>query len=137
MIKTGWSRRAVITYILLQLPGILLVGLALLVIHAQFDLPARVGWLIFSLWVVKDATLFFFLWPAYDHQSRDVYSLVGHKALAATDIGPQGRVRLHGQTWPAQAESPSSPIPAGTWVEVLDRKGLVLIVRALPSTRMK
>ncbi|MBS3780088.1 MAG: NfeD family protein [Desulfovermiculus sp.] len=137
MFKPGWSRRAVITYILLQLPGMLLLGLALLFVHAQFDLQAWAAWLIFFLWMAKDAILFFFLWPAYDQQSRDMYSLAGHKAWAATDIGTQGRVRLHGQTWPAQAENHSSPIQAGNWVEVIDRKGLVLIVRVVPSTRMK
>jgi membrane protein implicated in regulation of membrane protease activity len=112
----------------------LLLGLALLAVHAKFDFPTWAGWLIFCLWVAKDSILFFFLWPAYDQQSRDMYSLIGHKAWAATDIGAQGRVRLHGQTWPAQAESHSSPIPAGNWVEVLDRKGLVLIVRPSQST---
>ena len=133
MIKTGWSRRAVITYILLQLPGVLLVGLALLVIHAQLNLPEWAGWLIFALWVAKDVTLFFFLWPAYDHQSRDAFSLTGQKAVVTTSIQSRGRVRLHGQTWQARPESPSPPLPAGTRVEVVDREGLVLIVRPSPG----
>ncbi|MFO7876094.1 MAG: NfeD family protein [Desulfovermiculus sp.] len=129
MVKTGWSRRAVVTYILIQLPGMLLLGLALMVIHAQFQLPVWAGWFIFFIWVVKDIILFFFLWPAYDNQSRDVYSLVGQRAVAITDINPQGRVRLHGQTWPARAEGASQAIPAGNPVEVIGQEGLVLTVQ--------
>jgi len=129
MVKTGWSRRAVVTYFLIQLPGMLLVGLGLVVIHVHLQLPVWAAWLIFFIWVVKDIILFFFLWPAYDNQSRDVYSLVGQRATALTDINPQGRVRLHGQTWPARADGASPAIPAGTPVEVVGREGLVLAVQ--------
>lgn len=131
MVKTGWSTRAVVTYILIQIPGTLLVGLALMVIHAQLQFPVWAGWLIFFIWVVKDTILFFFLWPAYDNQSRDVYSLAGHRAVAITDVNPKGRVRLHGQTWPARSEGESPAIPAGTPVEVVGREGIVLIVQRL------
>lgn len=129
MIQTGWSRRAVVTYFLIQLPGMLLVGLALVVIHVHFELPVWAAWLIFVAWVVKDIILFFFLWPAYDNQSLDVYSLVGRSAVAVTDINPKGRVRLHGQTWPARIEGTSPVIAAGTPVEVTGQEGLVLIVQ--------
>ncbi len=129
MRRSRWSRQALIRYSLIQLPGILLVGLVLLVIHSRFHLPAWVGWLIFVLWVLKDGILFFFLWPAYDNQSRDVYSLAGHTGVAASDLNPRGRVRLHGQTWPAHTLDGSDPIPAGTRVRVVDRQGLLLRVR--------
>lgn len=129
MPQTGWSRQALIRYSLIQLPGMLLVGLVLIVIHSRFHLPAWAGWLIFVLWVLKDGILFFFLWPAYDNQSRDVYSLVGHTGVAASDLNPKGRVRLHGQTWPARTLDGSGPIPVGTRVRVVDRQGLLLRVR--------
>ncbi len=129
MITTGWSRRAVVTYALLQVPGWLLVGLVLLLSHSYFQLPAWTGWVIFVLWVIKDIILFFFLWPAYDSQSKDVYSLSGEKAIVVTELAPQGRVRLHGQSWAAKAEN-GKPIPQGTWVEITARSGLILIVHA-------
>ncbi|WP_027370298.1 NfeD family protein [Desulfovermiculus halophilus] len=135
MLKTGWSKRTVVTYTLLQLPGALLVALALVVAHARFGLPAGAAWSILVLWIVKDSILFFFLWPAYDKHNTDVYTLIGRQASAATDLSPGGRVRLRGQTWPARAEPSSCPIPAGSRVEILDREGLVLIVRPLKTEK--
>jgi membrane protein implicated in regulation of membrane protease activity len=135
MLRTGWSKRTVVAYILLQLPGTLLLALVLLIAHAQLGLPAGAAWAILILWIVKDSILFFFLWPAYDKHNTDVYTLIGRQASAATDLCPRGRVRLRGQTWPARAEPLSSPIPAGSRVEILDREGLVLIVRPLKTEK--
>lgn len=129
MIKTGWTKRAVVTYSLLQIPGWLLAGLVLMLSHMHFSLPAWAGWLIFILWLLKDTILFFFLWPAYDNQSADVYTLIGKQAVATTDLAPSGQVRLNGQTWKARADPAYGPIPAGGKVEVADRHGLLLIVR--------
>jgi membrane protein implicated in regulation of membrane protease activity len=130
MIKTGWSRQAVFTYALLQVPGWLLVGLVLLLSYSYFQVPAWTGWLIFVLWAIKDIILFFFLWPAYDSQKANVYTLRGEKAIVVTELAPQGRVRLRGQTWAAKAEN-GKPIPQGTWVEITARTGLILIVHSI------
>ncbi|MFP4285853.1 MAG: NfeD family protein [Desulfovermiculus sp.] len=49
--------------------------------------------------------------------------------MAITDVNPKGRVRLHGQTWPARSEGGFPAIPAGTPVEVVGREGIVLCVQ--------
>jgi len=129
MIKTGWSKRAVISYTLLQIPGWLLAGLVLLLSHIHFHLSAWAACILFALWLLKDIILFFFLWPSYDNQSADVYTLIGEQAVTTTDLTPGGKVRLRGQTWKAKAEPTSSPILAGSKVDITARQGLLLIVR--------
>ena len=58
-------------------------------------------------------------------------SVVGGSAVAVTDIGPSGMVRMAGEQWSARSEG--AAIRAGDKVEVTGREGLVLVVRARGS----
>ena len=128
MIQTGWSKRAVIRYALIQLPGIALAGIVLILLATFMQLSWWVACLGFALWVGKDILLFFVLWPAYDDQAQDVYSCIGKTAIARTSLDPRGSVRMQGQIWKAEIHPDSQPIESGTQVEVVDRDGLRLIV---------
>lgn len=55
-------------------------------------------------------------------------ALVKAKGIAMTDLYPQGEIRVLGEYWRARAEEES--IMKGEHVEVVDKEGLVLIVRA-------
>jgi membrane-bound serine protease (ClpP class) len=52
--------------------------------------------------------------------------IIGHKGRAVSDLNPEGRVRVKGQTWRAVAES---PVENGDYVEVVATEGLQLMVR--------
>ncbi len=56
---------------------------------------------------------------------HDLERLIGQVGEARTDIAPEGSVYLDGEMWTARSEQ---PIPAGTWVRVLSREGLILEV---------
>lgn len=53
-------------------------------------------------------------------------ALVGVHGEAATDLNPEGLIRLRGELWVAEARQ---PVPKGERVEVLDARGMKLLVR--------
>ena len=53
--------------------------------------------------------------------------LLGMDAITVKELDPTGQVRIRGEIWTARATD--ATIPAKTEVEVIDRKGLVLLVR--------
>jgi len=128
MIKTGWTHRAVLKYTLLQIPAALLVALLLWWARIKAGLDLWLAWAILAGWVAKDAILFFFLWPAYDHDHDDYYSLSGLSGTTLETLAPQGTVRVRGQTWKGRSNA-SQTIPAGHRVRVVERQGLTLVVR--------
>ena len=59
-------------------------------------------------------------------------ALIGEMALVTeeiSNIAEQGEVKLRGLRWSARAEDPARVIPVGTQVEVLEIKGVKLIVK--------
>jgi membrane protein implicated in regulation of membrane protease activity len=130
VIKRGWSARVVFKYVTLQIPAALLVALGLMLLRRWTGLDAWVVWTALGLWVAKDAVLFPFVWPAYeDRPSNDPFSPVGKPGTARSDLNPRGSVRIKGETWKARLQPGTEAVAAGEEVRVVDRDGLVLIVR--------
>jgi membrane-bound ClpP family serine protease len=124
----------VLTYTLLQIPAALLVALLLWWARIKAGLDLWLAWIILVAWVAKDVVLFFFLWPAYDSDHEDYYSLSGLSGTALEPLDPEGTVRVRGQTWKARSDL-TQTIPAGRTVRVVDRQGLTLVVRPDEETR--
>lgn len=62
----------------------------------------------------------------------NVDALIGEIALVTEEISnicERGEVKLHGLRWSARAKDPDRIIPVGTQVEVLEVKGVKLIVK--------
>src|SRR5690606_3189278 len=57
-------------------------------------------------------------------------SLVGRTGLARTDLNPGGIVQVGGESWTARLCEGHPPIPRGQRVEVVEVRGLRLIVRS-------
>jgi membrane protein implicated in regulation of membrane protease activity len=134
MLRRGWSRQAVVRYVLLQVPGAFLAGLALVLIHRWTGLSAWIAWLLLGLWVAKDVVLFFFVWPAYEGGSPEGEPfLQGAQGVVRDRLDPSGTIRLHGQTWKARVVEGGSPVEPGEQVTVLGRDGLRLRVRSEPK----
>ena len=80
-------------YWLLQVPGWVLLVLALVFVHKRFDLPAWVGGLIALLWVVKDAVLYPILKPGYETATKTgLDRLIGLTGTTKDDLDPEGYV---------------------------------------------
>lgn len=59
-------------------------------------------------------------------------ALIGETALVTEEISnicERGEVKLHGLRWSARAKDPDRVIPVGTQVEVLEIRGVKLIVK--------
>ncbi|WP_156932926.1 NfeD family protein [Desulfonatronum lacustre] len=129
----AWSRKTLLRYALFQVPGIILVGVFLWVLHALLGVSARIAWVLLLLWLVKDALMFFFVWPAYQGSEGDGwYSLVGLRGEVRRPLRPEGYIRIRGVLWKARAEDQTAQIPPGTQVDVVGRDGIQLIVRPRP-----
>jgi membrane protein implicated in regulation of membrane protease activity len=120
--------RVVLRYLLLQLPGWVLVALLLLALAARTQVPDWALWLAGVLWLLKDLVLFPPVWRAYAGTGGWPFSPVGSSGVAVGEIAPRGLVRVRGETWQAVADSNAS-IKAGSPVRVIGRDGLTLRVQ--------
>jgi membrane protein implicated in regulation of membrane protease activity len=131
MKKRSWSRRVLLRYVLLQLPGLAAVmGIIFLVRHwAVF--PDYYVWIAVSLWVAKDAVLFPYVWHAYDWDDpRHTRSMIGKQGQAKEKLDPGGYVQIGGELWRAETKDASPSIGEGEWVTVVEMDGLLLIVKS-------
>ena len=59
-------------------------------------------------------------------------TLIGARAVATTDLAPEGQVRVQGELWQARAAEPVAP---GEVLRVIAREGLVLLVEPADRPR--
>jgi len=132
--KPTWNRRTVLRYTMLQLPGVVLVGMVLWGVHAISGISERMTWALLLFWIIKDTLLFFLVWPAYQVTDGDGwYSLNGLRGEVRKALQPEGVIRIRGALWKARVENESEVIPVGTQVEIVGREGIRLIVRSWPE----
>jgi membrane protein implicated in regulation of membrane protease activity len=120
--------RVVLRYLLLQLPGWVLVALLLLALAARTQVPDWALWAAGVLWLLKDVALFPMVWRAYAGTGGWPFSPVGQCGVAVGDLAPRGLVRVRGEIWQAVAAS-DNPIRTGSAVQVVGREGLTLRVQ--------
>jgi membrane protein implicated in regulation of membrane protease activity len=124
-----WSSRILLKYWLLQLPALALLVLILIFAQRWVDLPAWIFWGSLTIWVVKDAVLYPFVWRAYDwDRSKDSNSMVGAKGIAKERLAPSGYVQVRGELWKAELAEGVQPVEEGKPVLVQEIRGLTLIV---------
>ena len=131
MIKCGWSKHALGKYIALQIPAAALAGLMLWLLWRYNVLSSWLAWCLLFLWIAKDAVLFFYLWPAYEPSGKyGPLSPVGQVGVVMENPENKNmRVRVRGESWRASSETDKGPLRAGQSVRVVDREGLLLVVR--------
>ncbi|HJV33492.1 nodulation protein NfeD [Geomonas sp.] len=117
--------------------GILAVGgCVAMVLGSLLLFPSKEPYLRLSWWMIGGtvlATLVFFLVVVAKvieaHRQKPltgVEAMLGAVGTAETDITPEGKVLLHGETWQARS---SEPIGKGEKVEVTGVEGLCVSVR--------
>lgn len=123
-------------YLALQVPGWVLLGLGLALLHdwGTVSTPVAIG--AWVLWVAKDLALYPLVRHAYGNApSRYVGAdpLFGARGVAEDELAPEGFVRVRGERWRAELADPSAaPVPSGAPVRVTDVRGLTL--RVEPET---
>jgi membrane protein implicated in regulation of membrane protease activity len=119
--------RAARRYILLQLPGAVLLVFALILARRWIDIPGWLFWGLIVLWVGKDVVLFPFVRKAYEvHEEEN--PMVGTRGVAVERLAPSGFIRIGGELWKAEVANGHRAIETGEAVQVRDARGLTLIV---------
>lgn len=87
-------------------------------------------------WLVKDLILYPLVRHAYeDGPKTGSLALVGARGVAEEALNPSGYVRIRGELWRAVTISADRAVAPGADVEVIDAKGMSLLVRPLPELR--
>jgi membrane protein implicated in regulation of membrane protease activity len=137
-------------YLLFQLPEVLLGGILLAVAVDLGWLSPGLGWLLFAVWVLKEAALFPLVRRAYEPSDvaasdalvgaigRVTTSFEAGRGEGSREADPRlgmGRVRLGPELWNARLASHSEPVEVGGEVCVEAVEGLTLVVaRTRPRT---
>ena len=130
MLSKEAKRRIVLRYALYQIPDIAILALILFVLHQWLDLSLWLFPAIISLWIVKYALVFSFVWPAYDKlRPGDVTSLIGSQGIAEELLDPSGYIRVHGELWRAEVIGTTMAIEKGQAVLIERAYGLTLLVK--------
>jgi len=131
----GWKRTPFWTYLILQLPDILLVGLILLFLYRWEVLPLAWAVGLLVAWAAKDLAFYPLVKDAFAPPRTGPESLIGARAVAHDRLAPEGLVRLGAELWRGEALHPDRPIAGGCSVVVRGRRGLTLVVEAEAPAR--
>ena len=120
-----WPSRTFLKYLVLQIPGWLLLLAIVLFLRLRVGLSV----LLVGLWITKDLLLYRFLRRAYENDPRKgAERLVGVRGVVARPLAPEGYIRVHGELWRAGTKTPDTPLTEGTIVRVTAGNGLTLTV---------
>jgi membrane protein implicated in regulation of membrane protease activity len=124
-----WPARAVVRYVLFQIPNYALLILIWILLRHWWDPPGWVLWSLVLFWVAKDAFWFFFVWRAYDTSPvGQKNTMIGKEGLVEVRLAPSGYVRIQGEIWRAELQIEGQSLEKGRTIRVRAVRGLTLIV---------
>ena len=129
MPRTPTPPRTLLRYTAFQMPGVVIVGFVLALLHQQVGLPIWVAILIGSLWIAKDALLYPFVRRAYEPSDTAHDRLIGQRAQVVRGFAANGLVRVRGELWRAELLDGEPPVADGEVVTVTAARRLTLKVR--------
>ena len=116
-------------YILLNIPAMVLIILAIILVQKWITMPIWLSLTIIFIWLIKDVILFPFVWRAYDWErpgrSR---SMIGKQGITRERLAPSGYVLVQGELWKAESAEAGQSIESGKFVRVVKMEGLKLFV---------
>lgn len=121
-------------YLLFQLPGMALAGIALVLLVRVWSLSPRTALLLFVFWVIKDFAMYPLLRSAYAGSRHDAgEALVGARGTARERLDPAGYVRVGAELWRAEVSREHAPVESGAAVRVRAVRNLTLHVEPVPD----
>ena len=116
-------------YILLNIPAMVLIILAIILVQKWITMPIWLSLTIIFIWLIKDVILFPFVWRAYDWDRPAKFrSMIGKQGITRGRLAPAGYVRVQGELWKAESAEAGQPIESGKLVRVVKMEGLKLFV---------
>jgi membrane protein implicated in regulation of membrane protease activity len=130
-LKGTLLRSTVWRYVLLQVPGWVLIAAAG---AALWSLGLVPGWLCLTaaaVWVIKDIALYPVVRRAFEASEDSAARVVGQTAVVVDELSPLGYVRLGSELWKAELTGAGADTFArpGERVIVVRANGLTLLVR--------
>jgi membrane protein implicated in regulation of membrane protease activity len=128
------QRSALQRYVLFQLPGLVLAAVLAAGLYRWAGAPAWAAVAFWATWLLKDVVLYPKLRAAYeDRDPRPAVRLIGRRGVVTQMVAPTGYIRIGGELWSAEASEKTPSLDVGAAVEVIEARGLTLIVQALPK----
>ena len=121
--------RVYIRYLLLMIPGVVVLLLVLIVAQHWVSIPRWLFGTIVLLWILKEVIMFPFVWHAHD-QDRPGPSrlMIGDRGVATERLAPVGYILVQGELWKAEKIDNGPPIEKGEFVRIAKMEGLKLYV---------
>ena len=120
--------RTLTRYYLFQIPGWILAGALVAVLHAWLALPVWAALAVLGVVVLKDVIFYPVLRKAYQLEASGAARLVGLRGVARDSLDPNGYVYVNGELWRAHTEAGAAAIPAGAEVRVVQGHRMTLTV---------
>lgn len=121
---------AMVCYFLWQLPGWVAAGLVLGWLVQTLGLAPWLAAGLLALLVAKDVALYPILRDALGRPPLGARP-IGARGEAVEPLAPSGYIRVNGELWRAELDSPDQRVDAGTPVIIRSARGLVLRVEAV------
>ena len=123
--------KTLLRYLLFQILGWAILALVLYVLVHKTEVPRWAAMGLFILWVIKDLAMFPLVRSSYEGNARTgAETLIGSRGRVQEPLTPEGYVKINGELWKAQTESPDQLLARDTPVRVRGARGLTLIVEA-------
>jgi len=126
--------RTLVRYTLFQIPGLILLGLALAAAVRWWDFPVFAAYGLVAVWIAKDVIMYPILRIAYEAGGTSgVDAIHGALGVVTQALVPAGYVRLGSERWKAELASGSQAVSVGSAIRVVELRGLTLIVEPVSS----
>ncbi|NOT45423.1 MAG: NfeD family protein [Acidobacteria bacterium] len=120
--------RTFLRYLLLQVPGWVLLAALLFVLRTELGLSGWLAAVILIAWTAKDLVLYRFVRSAYEEGPASAAEhLVGGHGVVTEPLTPRGYIRVRGELWRAEMRS-AREMPVGSTVRIVSARGLTLHV---------
>ena len=119
----------------MQIPGLILLIIALIILSRFINIKTWLIITIILIWIVKDIALFPKVWKAYDISSpTPMEQLIRMDGIVMTSLNPVGYVKVKGELWKAEIRDAQFTAEKGDKIEVVDARGMLLIVEKVDCT---
>ena len=116
-------------YLLLMIPGVVVLFLVLLIVEHWVAMPAWLFWAVILLWLAKEVIIFPFVWQAHDPNRPGLSrTMIGARGIVKKRLDPAGYIQVAGELWKAELVEIGQPVEMGERVRVLKMEGLKLFV---------
>ncbi len=121
--------RIYLRYLLLTIPGVVILFLVLMIVEHWVAMPAWLFWALIILWLAKEVIIFPFVWQAHDPNRPGLSrTMIGAHGIVKERLDPAGYIQVGGELWKAEPIETHPPIEKGERVRVLKMQGLKLFV---------